>query len=199
MATAAQLIAELRRRGVSHAYWGESPEGFDRRGLTQSRYTFRKARPFARAHRSIASEHSPQTRRAALWEPAASTMEAMSSFHVGTAGMESGSKRPELPNPLESKVKNRAKDAKREMNPLNAGSPQMSSMAALPVAGITRSVGRCRRPSRRDMCLRPSWCGASVLRGAVCLDPTPALRRSPCLPVPAKGNAELRTLVVLET
>ncbi len=68
-------------------------------------------------------------------------METMSSFHVCRAGMESGSKRPELPNPLGSNVMSREKDAKREMNPLNAGSSQMSSTAALPVTGITTSTG----------------------------------------------------------
>ncbi len=89
----------------------------------------------------VAPEDSPQARSAALWEPTASMIDTMSSFQVCTAGMESGSKRPELPNPLGSKVMSRVKDAKRDMNPLNAGSSQMSSMAALPVIGTTRSIG----------------------------------------------------------
>ena len=89
----------------------------------------------------VAPADSPQARKAALRESAASIMATMSSFHVCTAGMESGSKRPELPNPLESNVISLENDANREMNPLNVGSSQMSSIAALPVIGTTRSIG----------------------------------------------------------
>ena len=67
--------------------------------------------------------------------------EVMSSFQVCTAGTDSASRRPELPKPLGSKVIRREKDANREMNRLNAGSYQISSAAALPVTGITRSIG----------------------------------------------------------